>query len=42
MSLAVIAKLMGQEMADALAIGAEYDCTRRGWDPFAKVHGLVG
>ena len=42
MSLAVIAKLMGQDMADALAIGAEYDWHRdASWDPFAKVHGLV-
>jgi transcriptional regulator GlxA family with amidase domain len=42
MSLAVIAKLVGQDMADALATGAEYDWHRdASWDPFAKVHGLV-
>jgi putative intracellular protease/amidase len=42
MSLAVIAKLMGQDIADALATGAEYDWHRdANWDPFAKVHGLV-
>ena len=42
MSLAVIAKLLGQEMADALALGAEYEWHRdASWDPFAKAHGLV-
>lgn len=42
MSLAVIAKLVGQDMAEALATGAEYDWHRdASWDPFAKVHGLV-
>ena len=42
MSLAVIAKLLGQEMADALALGAEYEWHRdANWDPFAKAHGLV-
>jgi putative intracellular protease/amidase len=42
MSLAVIATLVGQDTADALATGAEYDWHRdASWDPFAKVHGLV-
>ena len=42
MSLAVIAKLLGQDIAEALAVGAEYDWHRDAdWDPFAKVHGLV-
>ena len=42
MALAVIAKLLGQDLADALAIRAEYDWHRDAdWDPFAKVHGLV-
>ncbi|MBX3023605.1 DJ-1/PfpI family protein [bacterium] len=42
MSLAVIAKLLGQDVADTLATGAEYDWHRdASWDPFAKVHGLV-
>lgn len=42
MSLAVIAKLLGPEMADALALGAEYEWHRdAAWDPFAKAHGLV-
>lgn len=42
MSLAVIAKLLGPEMADALALGAEYEWHRdAAWDPFAKAHGLL-
>jgi transcriptional regulator GlxA family with amidase domain len=42
MALAVIAKLVGQQVSDNLAISAEYDWHRdAGWDPFAKVHGLV-
>lgn len=42
MALAVIARLAGAEMADALATGTEYDWHRDAtWDPFAKVHGLV-
>ena len=39
---AVIAKLAGQQMSDTLAMATEYDWHRdAGWDPFAKVHGLV-
>jgi transcriptional regulator GlxA family with amidase domain len=42
MALAVIAKLAGQDIADALATRAEYDWHRdASWDPFARVHGLV-
>ena len=42
MSLAVIAKLLGHEVAEQAATWAEYDWHRdAGWDPFAKVHGLV-
>lgn len=42
MALAVIAKLAGQETADALATGTEYEWHRdASWDPFAAVHGLV-
>lgn len=42
MALAVIAKLAGQDTADALATGTEYEWHRdASWDPFAKVHGLV-
>jgi transcriptional regulator GlxA family with amidase domain len=42
MSLAVIARLFGQQMSENLAVAAEYDWDRDStWDPFAKVHGLV-
>jgi transcriptional regulator GlxA family with amidase domain len=42
MSLAVIGKLLGQETADQIAIWTEYEWHREaGWDPFAKIHGLV-
>jgi transcriptional regulator GlxA family with amidase domain len=42
MALAQIAHLYGQEAADQVAIGMEYDWHRdASWDPFAKVHGLV-
>jgi transcriptional regulator GlxA family with amidase domain len=42
MALAVIARIAGQEMADTLAVGTEYDWHRDStWDPFAKIHGLV-
>ena len=42
MALAVIARLYGKEISDNLAVSAEYEWHRdAGWDPFAKVHGLV-
>lgn len=42
MALAVIAKLLGQETAERAATRAEYEWHRdAGWDPFAKIHGLV-
>jgi transcriptional regulator GlxA family with amidase domain len=42
MSLALIAKLHGEETAEKVAAFAEYDWHRdAGWDPFAKLHGLV-
>jgi len=42
MALAVIAKLAGQQLSDSLAVATEYDWHRdAGWDPFAKIHGLV-
>jgi transcriptional regulator GlxA family with amidase domain len=42
MALAVIAKLIGQQVSDNLAVATEYDWHRdASWDPFAKVHGLV-
>lgn len=42
MALAVIAKLIGPQVSDNLAIATEYDWHRdANWDPFAKVHGLV-
>ena len=42
MALAVIAKLVGPQVSDNLAIATEYDWHRdANWDPFAKVHGLV-
>lgn len=42
MSLAVVARLAGQQTADFLATATEYDWHRDAdWDPFARVHGLV-
>jgi len=42
MSLAVIAKLLGAEVADKVAQGTEYDWHRdASWDPFAKAAGLI-
>ena len=42
MSLALIAKLHGEETVEKVAAVAEYDRHRdAGWDPFAKRHGLV-
>lgn len=42
MALAVIARISGQQTADLLAVGTEYDWHRDPtWDPFAKIHGLV-
>jgi transcriptional regulator GlxA family with amidase domain len=42
MALAVIAKLIGPQVSDNLAVVTEYDWHRdASWDPFAKVHGLV-
>jgi transcriptional regulator GlxA family with amidase domain len=42
MTLAVIAKLEGRETAEAIAVRMEYEWHRdAGWDPFAKIHGLV-
>jgi transcriptional regulator GlxA family with amidase domain len=42
MTLAVIAKLAGTEAAEGIAVRMEYEWHRdAGWDPFARVHGLV-
>ncbi|MEM8687131.1 MAG: DJ-1/PfpI family protein [Pseudomonadota bacterium] len=42
MSLAVMAKLFGQEAAEAIAVGTEYEWHQDpGWDPFAARAGLV-
>jgi transcriptional regulator GlxA family with amidase domain len=42
MALAVIERLSGTQMSEALALGTEYDWHRDpAWDPFAKAHGLV-
>lgn len=42
MSLALIARLLGQESADQVANWAEYEWHRDpDWDPFAEIHGLV-
>jgi transcriptional regulator GlxA family with amidase domain len=42
MALAVIARIAGEQMSQTLAIGTEYEWHRdAGWDPFAKIHGLV-
>ena len=42
MSLAVIDRLLGHETAEQIAIWTEYEWHQQpGWDPFAKIHGLV-
>ena len=42
MGLAIVARLFGEEKAEQVAVFAEYEWHRDpGWDPFAKVHGLV-
>src|SRR4029434_7848126 len=42
MSLAVIARLVGPDIANKVAEGTEYDWHRdASWDPFAKAAGLV-
>jgi len=42
MALAVIARLVGVEVATHVANGTEYDWHRDAdWDPFARLHGLV-
>jgi transcriptional regulator GlxA family with amidase domain len=42
MALALIARLVNQEMADSIAIAMEYEWHRdASHDPFAKIHGLV-
>ena len=42
MSLALIARLLGEEAAEQVAMATEYEWHRdASWDPFAKVHGLV-
>jgi transcriptional regulator GlxA family with amidase domain len=42
MTLAVIARIVGAEAAERIAIRMEYDWHRDpSWDPFAKIHGLV-
>jgi transcriptional regulator GlxA family with amidase domain len=42
MALAVIAKLVGPQASETLAMATEYEWHRdAAWDPFAKIHGLV-
>ena len=42
MTLALIARLLGREQADQIALWTEYEWhSDAGWDPFAKIHGLV-
>ena len=42
MSLALVSNLLGDEVADRIAIRIEYEWHRDpNWDPFAKIHGLV-
>lgn len=42
MSLAVMARLFGQDAATAIAVGTEYEWHEDpAWDPFAKMAGLV-
>jgi transcriptional regulator GlxA family with amidase domain len=43
MALAVIARLAGPQAAELVALNSEYEWHRDPtWDPFAKLHGLVG
>lgn len=42
MSLALIARIMGEDAAEQAATWAEYEWHRDAdWDPFAEIHGLV-
>ena len=42
MTLAVIARVAAPETAEGIAVRMEFDWHRDpGWDPFAKIHGLV-
>jgi len=42
MALAVIARVAGEQASSTLAILTEYEWHQdAGWDPFAKIHGLV-
>lgn len=42
MALAIIARLVGAEIAEKAAIAMEYEWHRdAAWDPFAKIHGLA-
>ena len=42
MALAVIGRLAGNDLSKTLAIATEYEWHQdAGWDPFAKIHGLV-
>lgn len=42
MSLAVMSKIFGQDAADFIAVGTEYEWHKDpNWDPFAKMAGLV-
>ncbi len=42
MALALISRVYGADTADKIAVAMEYEWHRdAGWDPFAKVHGLV-
>lgn len=42
MSLALIGKILGNETAEQIATWTEYEWhSDAGWDPFAKIHGLV-
>lgn len=43
MALAVISKLASAQLSETLAVATEYEWHRDPeWDPFARVHGLVG
>lgn len=42
MSLALIRRILGQEIAEHIALHAEYEWhSDPSWDPFAKIHGLI-
>ena len=42
MSLAVIARILGIDVSESLALATEYEWHRdSSWDPFAEAHGLV-